>query len=94
MHQRPRLFPEIVMRHWSNHLINAAMSVATVTPLERDLRKLLPDATGTPAELAARIKAHISSERRRALSRHWSYDRNRHAALIRAYKQLTEGLKS
>ena len=80
------------MTHWSSHLINAHTAATTLPPLERDLRKLLPDPTGTPAEIAARLRQHISAEHRRGLARHWAYDRNRHAALNALLNQLKEGI--
>lgn len=40
-----------------------------------------------------RLAAAIRAERRRAMSRHWSYDLNRHWALIRAHEAEREALR-
>ena len=80
------------MPHWSNHLINTHHAATTLSPFERDLRRLAPDAHGTPSEIASRLRQHISAEHRRGLARHWAYDRNRHAALNALLNQLKEGI--
>nr|WP_246810198.1 DUF6477 family protein [Methyloligella sp. GL2] len=60
----------------------------------RDLPKLLPlwpeeledrSYAGTET-IANRLAAALRTERRRALANHWSYDLNRHLALLSAYK--------
>ena len=38
------------------------------------------------AGLVERLRQMLRNERRRGLTRHWSYDLSRHAALLRAYR--------
>jgi hypothetical protein len=46
------------------------------------------------AALVERLRQMLRNERRRGLTRHWSYDLGRHAALLRAYKAEAEALKA
>ena len=42
--------------------------------------------------ILAKLRRALRAERRRALSGHWSYDLNRHLALLSAYKGELAGL--
>lgn len=46
------------------------------------------------AGLVERLRSMLRQERQRGMSRHWSYDLSRHAALLRAYRAEAEALKA
>jgi Family of unknown function (DUF6477) len=45
------------------------------------------------AGLVEQLRQMLRNERKRGLSRHWSYDLSRHAALLRAYRAEAAALK-
>lgn len=67
----------------------------------RDLPRLLglwPEEVARMAEtdlevVVARLASAIRAERRRGRSRHWSYDLNRHSALIHAFESECAALR-
>ena len=46
------------------------------------------------AGLVERLRQMLRAERRSGLARHWSYDLNRHAALLRAYRAEAAALQA
>ena len=48
---------------------------------------------GDQVWLVAKLRDMLRSERQRGLTRHWSYDLSRHAALMRAYRAEAACLK-
>ncbi len=49
---------------------------------------------GDRTGLVERLRQMLRNERRRGLTRHWSYDLGRHAALLRAYRAEAAALKT
>ena len=74
--------------------VTAATQAPTPYDRMRDLPRLLrmwPHEVAALGEadrgaLIERLRQMLRNERKRGLSRHWSYDLARHAALLRAYR--------
>lgn len=69
---------------------NLAGGYDRVRDLPRLLRmwphEVLALGEGDRAGLVERLRQMLRAERRRGLTRHWSYDLSRHAALLRAFR--------